>query len=317
LALITMTEPAAPEPIPYADGSIFGPGKLTQLLIVLAAGLACAVFWLAARGFHIPREPGFNGSLLQAPATIMGLVLALVLLVICTKLGDWIVGTRWPLGGLFAACVGLAVWAIRGGTMQSVLFRTDSTGGGSGIFLRLVVELIVLYAAIACLWNALWQRQTRRNAIAGAISIAAKGKIDEGRSTGAALLAQCGLTALVVFLVLVETSVKKQVMVGVFLGGLAGTAVAETFFATRQAWRWYWIGPLIAGLVGYLAAYVQPAGMSFGHLTGALAPLARALPLDYASLGCAGAIAGHWLSAPEAVDAGDDVEDAGGGTPVS
>jgi hypothetical protein len=307
-----MTEPSVPESIPTVDGSIFGPHKLTQFLVLFAVGLSCLLFWLAAYAVGIPIEPGFRGSLLQPPASIVALIAGAALLLACSVIGNWIAGNRWPLAGLLAATIGLAVWAVRGGTMQYVLMHASDTGMGSGIFLRLLLELLLFFAVIAGIWNALWRHESRRRVLTASRpphpTIVQK---DEGRSTGAALLAQCGVTALLVFLVLAETGVKKQVMVGLFLAGVAGTSIAEMFFATRETWRWYWIAPLVTGIVGYIAGYMQPAGIEVGYLTGMLAPLSRALPLDYASLGVAGALAGHWLSAPEII------EDAEDGEPVS
>jgi hypothetical protein len=304
-----MTEPSASQPAPLlADASIFGPGKLTQLLVLFAVGASCALFWLAARAMDVPREPRFGGSLLQSYAGVGWLAVALVLLAICAAIGTLLAGRRLPLAGAFAATVGLAVWSARGGAMQYALFNAQNSGIGRTLFFRLLLELLVLCAGVAAIWNVLWFRAAAirpagadpRGPVASGQAPTAGSDSDESRSTGAALLAQIGLTALLLFLLLIETSVKKQVMVSVFLASMAGSMLAESFFATRTSWRWYWVGPTAVGVIGYIAAWIQPTGMDIGHLSGALAPLARALPLDYASLGCAGALAGYWFSMPEA-----------------
>ena len=307
-----MTESSASQPAAplHNDGSIFTPGKLTQLLVLIAVGISCAIFWFAARVMDIPREPRFGGSLLQSYAGVGWLIAALALLAIGAGIGTLLAGRRLPMAGVFVATVGLAVWSARGGAMQYVLFNAQNSGLGRAVFFRLLIELLVLCAGVAAIWNVLWLRARARQAASIQTSQSPKpqpqppltndAKADESRSTGAALLAQIGLTALLVFLLLVETSVKKQVMVSVFVASFSGALLAESFFATRTSWRWYWLGPVAVGVIGYVAAWIQPTGMDIGHLTGALAPLARALPLDYASLGCAGALAGYWFSMPEA-----------------
>jgi hypothetical protein len=121
---------------------------------------------------------------------------------------------------------------------------------------------------------------------------------DKGRSTGAALVAQTASMAILV-LVLLATPQKKQVLAGLFLAGLVATAVAEQFFADRSAARWYWVAPLVVGILGYVAGYISPDGMEIGDLKSNFAPLARALPLDYASLGMAGVLVGYWWMMPE------------------
>ena len=58
---------------------------------------------------------------------------------------------------------------------------------------------------------------------------------------------------------------------------------------------------VIVGVFGYLFAYLafcstDPITWKSGTGGGTLAALARPLPLDYASLGTAGALVGYWTS---------------------
>jgi hypothetical protein len=50
---------------------------------------------------------------------------------------------------------------------------------------------------------------------------------------------------------------------------------------------------LIVGVVGYFWAYTWPGLWQIGNVA---VPLARALPLDWASAGPSGAILGYWMS---------------------
>jgi hypothetical protein len=285
-----MTQAPPPQPVNADDVSIFGPRRLTQLLVLVGIGISVLIFWYVARWVRFPTEPHFQGSLLQAPAAVGALIVGLITLALCTLLGNLIAGRRWFLAGLFISTAALATWAIRGGTIQYALLRADNTGSGRNVFVSLLIEHLILMAAVAGLWMWLWTRKPAAQTPAE--------EEDESRSTGAALLAQVGATLLILLIMLAETSVKKQVTVSVFLAGMGGTALAEMFFATPDSARWYWIAPLITGVVGYVLGYLQPSGIEIGHLNGFFAAWSRPLPLDYASMGCAGAILGYWTNAP-------------------
>ncbi|HZL35817.1 MAG TPA: hypothetical protein VFC78_10945, partial [Tepidisphaeraceae bacterium] len=218
------------------------------------------------------------------------------LLVACAVVGTLVLGRRWYLAGLMTACVGLAAWSVRGGSMLYVLLRADSTGANGRVFLQLLGELIVFFFVIGAMWNFLWVRHFRAG-------LAAAPRADEqNRSPGAAILAQIGLMA-VLLLILAATARKKQILAAVFIAGWAATGIAEAYFADRKAARWYWVGPLAVGAIGYLANYFSAGSsalsLEVGQMSGTFAPLSRVLPLDYASLGCAGAILGYWMASTE------------------
>jgi hypothetical protein len=222
------------------------------------------------------------------------LLVALLLLTVCTMLGTVILGRRWFMSGLMAASAGLMMWSIGGGRTTYLLLDADNTGTGAKVFLLLLVELIVFYALIGGLWMMTWSRRPPTE-------IPLPKEKTEGRSTGAAIVAQIALMA-VIMLVLSATMQKKQVMASVFIAGVAATAIAEHFFADRTAGKWYWLAPLVVGAIGYIANYFSPSGLITGDLTGGFGPLGRALPLDYASVGCAGVLFGYWWMMPDEQD---------------
>ena len=285
-------ESFAPHSDPDLDASIFEPRKLTQLLVLIAVGIACFLFWLVGRWLRIPFEPRFQPSLIQSPNGPIAFIAEIILIAVCWVIGDWIAGGRWRPAGLFAATVGLSVWSIRGGTMQYLLFHAQNIGTGRAVFPHLLAELVVLFVPIVVIWNWLFARSIPRQNPGDKKPDA---KSEASRSTATAIVAQIGVTILLLYILLVETPAKKQVLVGMFIACLAGTAVAQSFFANSRSWRWYWIGPLIAGAAAYIVAAFIPDGIQIGHLSGGLAPLARAVPLDYASFGCAGALLGYRL----------------------
>jgi len=115
-----------------------------------------------------------------------------------------------------------------------------------------------------------------------------------GRTTALAL--QAAGTAMLVIL-LVRTDDKKQVLSAVAVASLLSTLLAYSIVPARPS-VCFWAGPIIVGIVGYVAAYfiwgsVDPVTWKSGQGGGLFIPLARPLPLDYASLGTAGAILGY------------------------
>jgi len=90
------------------------------------------------------------------------------------------------------------------------------------------------------------------------------------------------------------------VLAAVFVASLLATLLAYSFAPVRPS-VWFWMGPLVVGVIGYASGYVNwgrggPSLWKAGLASGFFAPLARPLPLDYASLGPAGAILGYWVS---------------------
>src|SRR5262245_65668565 len=47
---------------------------------------------------------------------------------------------------------------------------------------------------------------------------------------------------------------------------------------------WFWLGPLVVGVLGYVLQYFAPTDWMIGDARGFFAPLARPMPLDYAGL---------------------------------
>jgi hypothetical protein len=260
--------------------------RLTQLLFI-CSGLVCfTIFWYAGQMLGIPAEPRHGGSLLRQPTigtTITGLVVAAVLLVGTTLLAGAFLRTRWFLAGLAAATAGLSAWSMRGGPMHEVTQYASS----AGVFIWLAVELVILAGIVAGLWVLLWQEP-----------LEPAGTIPKASVVGA-IITQT-LCMGVIVLILAQTDAKKQCVAAVFLGGLIASSLVESSFRAPAGGRWYWIAPLAVGLFGYLFAAFQNPGWADTPriLQGALAPLARPLPLDYASAGMFGTLLGFWINSP-------------------
>ena len=269
---------------------LLSPYQRARLLLASAAVLCFCVFWWTGRFFDIPVHSGYEASLLQQPHAIVSLLIIAIVFILCVAIGTAIAGMIRFNAGLLAACIGVMALSVRGGSSRHVLFHAVSQGAGSGVFLRLMIEtalLGVLIGLCALILEWLYSSGTLRDR-----ESAIPPPVGE-RSDASAFALQLVVTAVAVALI-ARTEDKQQVLAAVGIGSFAGTAITQSVFPTDQR-GWYWAAPLIVGLIGYFLAYLNPSGMSQGHLLNTFAPLARPLPLDYASLGVAGAVLGHWM----------------------
>ena len=266
-----------------------------RLLLSLGVVASCALFWAAGRWFGIPQHPGFEMSLALQPTSISDLLLTGVTLLVATAVATAVAGTVRFDGGLFCGAVGLAALSGRGGPTRYV----TQAAQGPGVYIAMAVELVVLGALLGVAWLGLWLLY-RRGRLAG--DALRDGLKDQRYTVGEgafAMLTQAAVTSVLVLL-LARTDEKKQVLAAVGFASFFATLLAYTFTPVRPS-VWFWAGPILSGVVGYLFAYSAGGSADLvawktGAGTGTFAPLARPLPLDYASLGTAGAILGYWTS---------------------
>ena len=264
-------------------------GISARTALIIAAGTACLIFGIGANQFGLPILPGFDGSLLAQPAPLVVLFLVAVMLAGSALVGTIIARSIHFEAGLFSAAFGLMVLSLRCGTIQSVLFESD---GSQTVYLRLVPELLILGAFLVGIWFLLCKFDS---------SIKTAPEDSKILSNLTATVAQTAATA-VVIMVLCQSEAKNQCLASVGLASLAGSMLAYKYSPTRPS-IWYWIGPLLAGVIGYaLAALGQDANLTIGLPNGTFAALARPLPLDYASVGVAGAILGYWMMTNKEVE---------------
>ena len=266
-----------------------------RLLLTVAAAIACLLFWFAGKWFGIPEHAGYEISLALQPSPAADLLLVGVVLCVATAVGTVVAGSIRFDAGLFAGAVGLAAVSSRGGPMRYV----TQAAAGRGVFVAMALELLVLGALLGLAWFGLWLLYRRGTLLGDEMRDGLKDQPHAPGERVFALLVQAGVTAALVLL-LARTDEKKQVLAAVGVASFCATLVAYAASPVRPS-VWYWAGPLLAGVVGYLAAYsawpsVDPVVWKSGTGGHVLAPLARPLPLDYASLGTAGAIAAYWTS---------------------
>jgi hypothetical protein len=262
-------------------------GMRARTALALALVVDCALFYLASRWFAFPELRGFDGSIICQSSPIIGFIVVAILLAIGTLLGTAIAGAVRFEAGLFAATFALMVLSRQCGDMQQVLFEA---GGNSAVFLRLAFELVILGLLLAGTWWGLWF-----------LARAAGDEAPSSQSNSSALMshltaifAQVVATGVIIF-VLCQSAAKNQAQASVGIASWLGAMIAYKYASARPS-IWYWIGPLIVGILGYaIAAFGQDSNLQIGIPTGTFAPLARPLPLDYASVGVAGSILGYWM----------------------
>src|SRR5439155_21554171 len=88
---------------------------------------------------------------------------------------------------------------------------------------------------------------------------------------------------------------KAQVVWSVAIASLVSSLAAHSLFPARPS-IWFWAAPFIVGVIGYAVAGFGGPPLPGGEVGGALPALPRPLPLDYASVGTAGALVGYWTS---------------------
>ncbi len=266
-----------------------------RLLLLTGSILCFAAFWFSAAVFRIPFYPHYQSSLfLHSPFVLPVLIIAVVMAV-SVAIGTAIAGMVRFNAGLLTACLGLSALSFRGGHPRQTLLWSLSVLDQSQIFTRFFLELLILSVFLGAAWYVLRNLYTAGKLRDRETPIMNEG--DPGQLPGeiSSLGVQFVLTALLIMLI-AQTDAKQQAMAAIFIGSWGASAFAHTFFPTGPR-SWYWLPPLLVGLAGYLLAFaVTPAGLTTADFRGSFAGLYRPMPLDYASMGPAGAIIGHWMS---------------------
>ena len=271
-----------------APPSIFNAHRKTQALVLTGSVLSALACFSVTSLMHLPQEPRFQGSLFQQNSWVLGYIAICILLAASAGIGTVIAGQWWLFSGLFTACVGLAAISTQFGPLHYVIFDALTRNREHTVFLRLALEHCILMIPLVLLWLYFWERFTENQS-----------SEQDGKSDGSADLYAVAVQVIVMGILvslLVASDEKQQALVGVFVAGAASAALAESISPTRNAPRWYWLGTLIVGLVGYLLADLHPDQWATGFCDGAIANLAHAMPLDLASSGLAGTLIGYWAA---------------------
>jgi hypothetical protein len=268
-----------------------------RLLLLAGLIIAVVVFVFASRSFHVPTYPHYGGVVIGEASPIVSLLVLAVALVVAVLLSTLIAGTIRFDAGLFCGTLGMAALSLRSGRVGDVLRQATPTGSPA-VFIHFALELVVLYALVSVAWSVLWGLHTSGYLKADEFRDGVEDTDEPLVFKISALAMQSGVMALCMFL-LAQTDAKPQAIFAVGVSAFTGALAAYYMYPISPS-PWLWVGPLVVGTVGYILAYFNIAPTDdlwkTGQLNYAMAPLARALPIDYATAGPAGAILGYWMS---------------------
>lgn len=263
----------------------------SRILLWTGVIVCTLIFWIGGAYFDVPLLPREAGSLLAQPAPVTSTMIAGILLLACVIVASAIAGSQQFEAGLMCATVGLAALSMRAGPMRETLFLAN----GPAIYLRLAVELAILFAFVAAgflIVVALGQVRFVKHEL----PVSDSDDVDEPLDQRLLALLTHVVVMAMLMMLLCQSDDKAQVLASVGVSSILAALAAHQFVATRPS-TWFFAGPLVVGVAGYLLTYFGGApGWKVGQVRGMFAPLARPLPLDYASFGTAGAIIGYWTS---------------------
>lgn len=258
------------------------------LIICVVAYLATSFIFSNLLPFF--RTPGFGGSLLLDANPIIALTLAAGWCVIVFGAAALAGRTVRPDVGLFAVAIALFALRNTGGLTRDVYFYHPNAGG-----LRLLaLELAALGIVLGLLLLGTRELVRRKILLDDADLDGLRPKPESLGQRFVATFAHFIVFTVIVLTVL-HSDQRMQVTGMLAIAALLASICAVRFVpATPSAF--FWLGPIAAGIVGYLVtSAVGLTNLVIGEPTGYCAGLARALPLDFASAGVAGAIYGYWI----------------------
>ncbi len=286
-----------------------------RVLLLAAMLLAFGCFALAGDWFGIPADPGRGGSMLWRPGAALDWVGVALALLVAVAVGTLVAG-RWKFDlGLAAAAAGMVALAHRGGPIRYVLLYAT----GTGIYLALAVELALLFALLGVAWVGLTWATRRvgarlyppdrtpeeRLAERAADAEEVEEPLDQkflGLAVAAAVMG-------VLMTILCRTDDPTQCLAAVGVSAFLAVLCGHQFVPSRPS-AWWWTVPLAVGAAGYLTAFFSPADLlKIGEAGGFLAPLARPLPLAYASAGVFGSILAYHASRRMRLDREEEEEE--------
>ena len=241
--------------------------------------------WIVAGWLNLPAWRGFNASLMGQPSVLTSILGAIIIAGIGASVSAVVLGRIHYEAPILGGACALGAISLRGGGVQYALFA-----GGTSAFWQMTIESALLGAIVLAL-SPLSRFLLDRRLLHEQFGVEpSKESFDQhllGTATHVAMM-------LVLLRFLLVTTDKAQVLVCVFIAALLGSLVAHRFVPARPA-AWFIASPILASIAAQILAGLGSDRVALGEPGGYFAPLARALPLDYASAGVAGALIGYWM----------------------
>jgi hypothetical protein len=272
--------------------------QLDRVRIGLAIVLSLAWGWLISHVLGVPAHAGFEASVLHQPSAVMGVIGVAVAMAGGTAIALPLVRRVHEEAALAIGVLAAAVLSFRGGTIYYTLVGTGVGSRGASVYLTLALETVVLFGLAVGLWMLVKKLSPGRGVMAIDEATNEKLREDEDaiepepldQKVLAVLIQAVVMAAVMMFLC--RSTEKLQVLLCVLVAGLLGSMAAHRSIAASPA-VWFWMGPLVVGLIGYVSAYFAPTRIEIGDPGHYFAALARPLPIDYLAAGVPGAIWGY------------------------
>ncbi len=264
------------------------------LVIGCAVGFALALGAAAAVGFPHDRNGYVSAAadalLLHQGAPWAALLMIVILVPLLVTVGSVIAGSIRHDAGLFVAGFSLCAWSERGGTIRVALIDAH----GPSVLLLMVLEVMILYAVVVAARRIVSPMQRLGLVVDDAVR---DETIDAANTTSQKVqaLITSVVTMIVILSILVVNDSKHQATIGLFVAAMGGTCLGRLIFPVDDS-LWYLLACPIVAILGYVGCCISPSGFTIGELDGLFAPLARALPLDFAGAGLCGSILGYWIA---------------------
>ena len=259
--------------------------KLALLGSILLAVLASL---LIQRLFVVPQVRGFSPSLVQNSPPTLGLLAAALAIVTGVAVCTLLAGRIRPDAGVFSAAVALLALRLHAGPTRLALMD-----GGKTALIGLAIELAVV--GLALIGSFLVLRTLVRGRFLPDDPDRDGAHLPEEKIDQKLLCtATTAVVMAVIMMLLSQSDAPGQALWSVLLASWLATWCSFRFAPVTPS-IWYWMAPILLGVVGYLwTALNGSATANIGIPGGFLASIARAAPLDYASVGVAGALVGYW-----------------------
>ena len=249
----------------------------------LGAGIVVSILlaWFASRLFGVPASLHRAGILLQQGSGIVAILVVLFVFAASAVLSSVITGRISYDAGLYCACAALATFSVRLGPTRFAMFAA------------MAIELLLLFAGVIGVWLLL--HRTSKTGLLPPEILPDPNEEDEPLDQKLLACAAQSVMMIILLMVVVQYDDKVQCLASVGVAAYLATLGAYQFIPTFPS-IWFWTGPLIVGLVGYVMQAISHPYWTIGDTGGFFAALARPQPLDYASLGVAGALLGYWTA---------------------
>lgn len=290
-----------------------------EMMGILFLPSVVAVFLLRIVGWHVaqPVDPDLAVTLVDSARNFIPVWLGLTLLsAVAASIGTVIAGRRLPEAGVFAAGIGLASLALRGGSMQMVLSYGVSNGQSSrqAVMISMALDCLLWVSIMAVVWVVtalvrkwLWSESPNDSQEGDKPKTSAKP--DKPVSLWAGWPALAGTTFLAVFIIWATisrtpvASIARGQVIASIAAGLYIGALATRYFTGLNNTYWYALAAPLIGLIAYLLGFLN-SDMSWAEgsiykfyaflATTPPHDLVRGLPIEYVAVGVAAALAGFW-----------------------